>query len=71
MTRKMKIKKLIEALRNINGRRIAKSVGISLGLALIITTIFVLGRYAPGVLVAIGFCLITAFFYFLIQMGEE
>lgn len=71
MTRKMKIKKLIEALRNINGRRLAKAIGIELGLALIITTICVLGRYAPGVLVAIGFCLFTALFYFLIQMGEE
>jgi len=67
----MKIKKLIEALRNINGRRLAKSVGISLGLALIITTIIVLGRYAPGVLLAIGFCLFTAFVYFLITMSEE
>lgn len=71
MTRKMKIKKLIEALRSINGRRLAKATGITLGLALIITTIFVLGKYAPGVLVAIGFCLITALFYFIIQMGEE
>ena len=67
----MKIKKLIEAIRKINGRRLAKSVGITLGLALIITTIFVLGKYAPGVLVAIGFCLFTALIYFLIQMGEE
>jgi hypothetical protein len=67
----MKLKKLIEALRSINGRRLAKSVGITLGLALIITTIFVLGRYAPGAPVAIAFALITAFFYFLIQMGEE
>lgn len=71
MTRKMKIKKLIEAFRNINGRRLAKSVGITLGLALIITTIFVLGMYAPGVLVAICFALFTAFVYFLIQMCEE
>ena len=67
----MKIKKLIEAFRNINGRRLAKSVGITLGLALIITTIFVLGKYAPGVLVAIGFCLFTALVYFFITMGEE
>ena len=71
MTRKMKIKKLIEAIRNINGKRLCEATGITLAIALIITTIFVLGKYAPGVLVAICFCLITAFFYFLIQMGEE
>ena len=65
------IKKIIEAYRTINGRRLAKSVGITLGLALIITTIFVLGRYAPGVLLALGFCLFTALVYFLITMYEE
>ena len=67
----MKIKKLIEALRNINGRRLAKATGIVLAIAFVITTIFVLGRYAPGVLVAFGFCLFIALIYFLIQMSEE
>lgn len=71
MTRKMKIKKLIEALRSINGRILAKSVGITLALALIITTICVLGNYAPGVLVIMGAALFTAFIYFLLQMWEE
>lgn len=65
------IKKIIEALRNLDGRRLTKSVGISLGLAIIITTIFVLGKYAPGVLVAMIFCLFTAAVYFILQMGEE
>ena len=71
MTRTMKIKKLIEAFRNINGRRLAKSVGITLGLALIITTIFVLGKYAPGVLFALLVALFILAVYFLLGMLEE
>lgn len=47
------VKKLIEAIRHIDGRRLAKATGLVLGTALIITTIIVLGRYAPGVLLAI------------------
>ena len=71
MTRKMKIKKLIEAFRNINGRRLAKSVGITLGLALIITTICIIGKYAPGVLIALLVALFILAVYFLLGMLEE
>lgn len=71
MTRKMKIKKLIEAFRNINGRRLARATGIVLATAIVITTICIIGKYAPGVLIA----LLVAFFilavYFLLGMLEE
>ena len=67
----MKIKDIIHRLRNINGRRLAKATGIVLAIAFIITTICVIGKYAPGVLIA----LLVAFFilavYFLLGMLEE
>ena len=67
----MKIKRLINRLRKINGRRLAKATGIVLATAFLITTICVIGKYAPGVLIA----LLVAFFilavYFLLGMLEE
>ena len=65
------IKKIIEAIRSIDGRRLAKATGIVLATAFLITTICVIGKYAPGVLIA----LLVAFFilavYFLLGMLEE
>ena len=67
----MKIKNIIQAFRNINGRRLAKATGIVLAIAIVITTICVIGKYAPGVLIA----LLVAFFilavYFILGMLEE
>ena len=67
----MKIKDIIHRLRNINGRRLAKATGIVLATALIITTICVLGRYAPAVLLTIVVALAIAAAYFTIEMFEE
>lgn len=65
------IKKIIEAIRSIDGRRLAKATGIVLATAIVITTICIIGKYAPGVLIA----LLVAFFilavYFLLGMLEE
>ena len=66
----MKIKKLIEALRNINGRRLAKATGIVLALAFIITTICFIGKYAPGVLVALCVAVLIFVVYFFLGMLE-
>ena len=67
----MKIKDIIHRLGNINGRRLAKATGIVLAIAFLITTICVIGKYAPGVLIA----LLVAFFilavYFILGMLEE
>lgn len=71
MTRKMKIKKLIEAFRNINGRRLARATGIVLATAIVITTICFIGKYAPGVLIAILVAFFILAVYFLLGMLEE
>ena len=64
----MKIKDIIG---KINGRRLAKATGIVLATALLITTICVLGRYAPAVLLTIVVALAIAAVYFLLKMLEE
>ena len=66
----MKIKKLIEALRNINGRRLAKATGIVLAIAFVITTICFIGKYAPGLLVALLVAVLIGLVYFLLGMLE-
>ena len=71
MTLTMNITRLINRLRNINGRRLARATGIVLATAIVITAICIIGEYAPGVLIA----LLVAFFilavYFLLGMLEE
>jgi len=57
--------------KKINGRRLAKATGITLAIAFVITTIVMLGKYAPGVLYAICTGITIAFFYFLLTMIEE
>ena len=71
MTLTMNIKRLINRLRNINGRRLAKATGIVLATAIVITTICVIGKYAPGVLIALMVALFILAVYFLLGMLEE
>ena len=71
MTLTMNIKRLINRLRNINGRRLAKATGIVLAIAFIITTICVIGKYAPGVLIALLVAVFILAVYFLLGMLEE
>lgn len=67
----MKIKKLIEAVRQINGKRLCEATGITLGLAFVITTICFLGKYAPAVLLILLGVFLIIVFYFLLEMLEE
>ena len=67
----MKIKKLIEALRSINGKRFCKATGITLAIAFIIATICFIGCHAPAVLLIFAGACVIVFFYNLLQMLEE
>lgn len=65
------IKKLIEALRSINGRRLCEATGIILAIAFFITTIIFLANLAPAFLLIIaglGFIVLT---YHILTMLEE
>ena len=57
------IKKIIEAIRSIDGRRLAKATGIVLGFAIIIATICILGKYTPALLLTLAFFLAVAVLY--------
>lgn len=59
------VKKLIEAIRHIDGRRLARATGLVLGIAFVIGLICVLGRYAPAVLFIIGLSLAIGVVYWL------
>ena len=67
----MKIKKLIEALRSINGKRLCKATGITLGIAFILSTICFIGKHAPALLLALAGLVAIVFIYYLLQMIEE
>lgn len=67
----MKIKKLIEAVKGINGRRLTKAVGITLAIAFIIATICFIGCHAPAVLLILAGAAVIVFFYYLLTMLEE
>lgn len=71
MTPKMKIKNIIQALRNINGKRLATASGITLALAFFIATICFIGKHAPAVLLILAGAAVIVFFYYLLTMLEE
>ncbi len=71
MTRKMKIKKLIEAIRNINGKRLCTATGITLAIAFILATIIFLANHAPAFLLILAGLAFIIFFYYILQMLEE
>ena len=71
MTLTMNIKRLINRLRNINGRRLARATGIVLATAIVITTICFIVKYAPGALIALLVALFILAVYFLLGMLEE
>lgn len=71
MTRKMKIKRLIEAVRRINGKRLCEATGITLAIAFFLATIIFLANHAPAFLLIIaglGFIVLT---YHILTMLEE
>lgn len=71
MTRKMKIKKLIEAIRHINGKRLCTATGITLAIAFFFATIIFLANHAPAFLLTIAGVAFIIFFYYILQMLEE
>ena len=72
MTRKMKIKKLIEALRSsINGRRLCEATGITLAIAFFLATLFFLANHAPAFLLIIAGLVFIVLTYHILTMLEE
>ena len=67
----MKIKRIIEAVKGINGKRLCKATGITLGLAFILATICFIGKHAPALLLALAGIAVIVFFYYLLSMLEE
>lgn len=65
------IKRLIEAVRQINGKRLCEATGIVLAIAFVITTICFIGKYAPGVLLILLGVFLIIVFYFFLEMLEE
>lgn len=65
------IKRLIEAVRHINGKRLCEATGITLAIAFFLATIIFLANHAPAFLLIIaglGFIVLT---YHILTMLEE
>ena len=72
MTRKMKaIKRLIGAVRRINGKRLCTATGITLAIAFFLATLFFLARHAPAFLLIIAWVALTILIYFILSPAED
>ena len=65
------IKKLIEAVRRINGRRLCEATGIVLAIAFFLATIIFLAKHAPAFLLIIAGLGFIVLAYHLLTMLEE
>lgn len=68
---KANIKKLIGAIRNINGKRLCTATGITLAIAFFLATICFLGKHAPAFLVILAGVALTILIYFLLTPSEN
>lgn len=65
------IKKLIGAIRNINGKRLCTATGITLAIAFFLATICFLGKHAPAFLLILAGVALTILIYFLLTPSEN
>lgn len=56
---------------DINWVRLAKASGIAIGLVAVIVAIILLGKYAPGVLLAIFLCILIVVIYYLMTIWAD
>lgn len=68
---KANIKKLIGAIRNINGKRLCTATGITLAIAFFLATICFLGKHAPAFLLILAGVALTILIYFLLTPSEN
>lgn len=66
----MNIKRLIEAVRQINGKRLCEATGITLAIAFFLATIIFLANHAPAFLLIIAGVGVIILVYYILAMLE-